>query len=183
MAKQKQGYHLEPTYSSSVRIRDLALRTSQKRWTIGRSGDRGSGISLLAARQDDDDYIVALYGWPEQTIPLSVLARNQTKDFWTWNLAVSGSGKRTWKESWVKKRSWEAVGDGTAGRRVSRRVGVEPRRDAVDFGDSSREDRVQRRRSSQEMSAFQLLVKFSLVTHASVGPHMHVVLHTPPALG
>ena len=26
---------------------------------------------------------VALYGWPEQTIPLSVSARNQTKDFWT----------------------------------------------------------------------------------------------------
>ena len=28
--------------------------------------------------------LVALYGWPaKQTIPLSVLARNQTKDFWT----------------------------------------------------------------------------------------------------
>ena len=82
------------------------------------------------------------------------------------------------------QRSWQAVGDGTAERRVSRRVGVEPRTDAVDSGDSSREDRVQRRRSSQEMSAFQLLVEFSLVTHASVSPHMHVVLHTPPsALG
>ena len=58
------------------------------------------------------------------------------------------------------------------------RVGVEPRRDAVDSGDSSRQDRVQRRRLSQKMSAFQLLVEFSLVTHASVSPHMHVVLHT-----
>ena len=29
-----------------------------------------------------------------------------------------------------------------------------------------------------KMSAFQLLVEFSLVTHASVSPHMHVVLHT-----
>ena len=28
-----------------------------------------------------------------------------------------------------------------------------------------------------KMSAFQLLVEFSLVTHASVSPHMHVVLH------
>ena len=37
------------------------------------------------------------------------------------------------------------------------RVGVEPRTDAVDSGDSSREDRVQRKRSSQEMPAFQLL--------------------------
>ena len=28
------------TYSSSVRIRDVTLRTCQKKWTIGRSGDR-----------------------------------------------------------------------------------------------------------------------------------------------
>ena len=55
MAEQKQGDQLEPTYSSSVRIRDAALRTYQKRWTIGRSGERGSGISVLAAHQDDDD--------------------------------------------------------------------------------------------------------------------------------
>ena len=46
---------------------------------------------------------VALYGWPEQTIPLFVSAWNQTKDFWTWNLAVSGSCKGTRKESWVEK--------------------------------------------------------------------------------
>ena len=43
---------------SCVRMRDVALRTSQKRWTIGRSGKRGSGISVLAARHDDDgDFI------------------------------------------------------------------------------------------------------------------------------
>ena len=29
---------------------------------------------------------------PKQTIQLSVLTRNQTKDSWTWNLAVPGSG-------------------------------------------------------------------------------------------
>ena len=55
MAEQKQDNQLEPTYSSSVRIRGVALRTYQKRWTIGRSGERGSGISVLAARHDDDD--------------------------------------------------------------------------------------------------------------------------------
>ena len=54
MAEQKKGDKLELTYSSSVRIRDVALRTCQKRWTIERSGDRGSGISVLEARQDDD---------------------------------------------------------------------------------------------------------------------------------
>ena len=31
------------TYSSSVRIRDVALKTCQRRWTIGRSGKRGQG--------------------------------------------------------------------------------------------------------------------------------------------
>ena len=34
---------------------NVDLRTSQKRWTIGRSGERGSGISVLVARHDDDD--------------------------------------------------------------------------------------------------------------------------------
>ena len=30
-------------------------KTCQMRWTIERSGERGSGISVLAARHDDDD--------------------------------------------------------------------------------------------------------------------------------
>ena len=55
MAKQKQDGQLEHTYNSSVRIRDVALKTCQKRWTIQRSDERGSGISMLAARHDDDD--------------------------------------------------------------------------------------------------------------------------------
>ena len=55
MAKQKQDNQLEHTYSSYVRIRDVALKTCQKRWMTGRSGDRGSGISVLAARHDDYD--------------------------------------------------------------------------------------------------------------------------------
>ncbi len=40
---------LEHTHSSYVRIRDVALKTSQRRLMIGRSGERGSGISVLAA--------------------------------------------------------------------------------------------------------------------------------------
>ena len=55
MAEQKQDDQLEHTCSSSVRIRDVALKTCQRRRTIGRSGERGSGISVLAARHDDDD--------------------------------------------------------------------------------------------------------------------------------
>ena len=43
------------TISSYVRIRDVVLKTYLGRWTIGRSGERGSGISVLPARYDDDD--------------------------------------------------------------------------------------------------------------------------------
>ena len=55
IAKQKQDDQLEHTYSSYVRIRDVALKTCQRRLTIGRSGERASRISVLAARHDDDD--------------------------------------------------------------------------------------------------------------------------------
>ena len=55
MVKQKQDDQLEHTYSSYVRIRDVALKNYQKRWMIGRSGERGSEISVLVARHDDDD--------------------------------------------------------------------------------------------------------------------------------
>ena len=54
MVEQKKDDQLEHTYSSYVRIRDVALKTCQRRWTIGRSGERGSGISVLVARHDDD---------------------------------------------------------------------------------------------------------------------------------
>ena len=33
----------------------VAMKTYQKRWTIGRSGERVTGISVPAARHDDDD--------------------------------------------------------------------------------------------------------------------------------
>ena len=45
----------EHTFSSYVRIRDVVLKTYLGQWTIGRSGERGSGISVLPARDDDDD--------------------------------------------------------------------------------------------------------------------------------
>ena len=39
-----------------VRIRDVALWTCQKRWTIERSDERGSEISVLTAWHDDDEW-------------------------------------------------------------------------------------------------------------------------------
>ena len=72
MAKQKQDDQLEHTYSSYVRIRDVTLKTCWKRWMIGRSGGRGSGISVLAARHDDDDDEEEdIYIWTNK-IPLQV---------------------------------------------------------------------------------------------------------------
>ena len=52
---QKQDDHHEHTFSSYVRIRVAALKTYLGRSTIGRSGERGSGISVLPVRYDDDD--------------------------------------------------------------------------------------------------------------------------------
>ena len=54
MDEERQDDQLDPTYSSSVSIRDVALKTCQKQWTIGRSGERGSGIPVLMAQRDDD---------------------------------------------------------------------------------------------------------------------------------
>ena len=46
---------------TAVRILDVALKTCLRRWTIGKSGERGSGISVPAERHDDDDDDQMLY--------------------------------------------------------------------------------------------------------------------------
>ena len=73
MAKQKQDDQLEHTFCSYVKIRGVALKTCQRRWMIGRSGERWSGISVLAARNDDydDDSI--------QQYPFVCIQRNGSK--------------------------------------------------------------------------------------------------------
>ena len=60
MDDQKQDDQLEPTSNSFVPTQDVALKTYQKQWTIERSGRRGSGISMLMARQDDDGVYVTV---------------------------------------------------------------------------------------------------------------------------
>ena len=55
MAVRRQDDQHEHTFSSYVRIQDVVLKTCLGRRTIGRSGERGSGISVLPARHDDDD--------------------------------------------------------------------------------------------------------------------------------
>ena len=58
MAVQKQDDQHEHTFSSYVRIRDVVLKSYLGQWTIERSGERGSGISVLPARHDDDDIVL-----------------------------------------------------------------------------------------------------------------------------
>ena len=41
MDEQRQDVQLEPTYSSPVPIRNVALKTYQKKLTIGRCGEKG----------------------------------------------------------------------------------------------------------------------------------------------
>ena len=55
MDKQRHDDQLELTDSSSVPIQDVDLRTCRKQWTKRRGGERELGISVLIARDDDDD--------------------------------------------------------------------------------------------------------------------------------
>ena len=49
MSEQRLDDQLEPTYNSSVSIRDVSLKTCRKQWMIGRGGKGGPGISVLIA--------------------------------------------------------------------------------------------------------------------------------------
>ena len=86
MAGQKQDDQLEHTFSSYVRILDVALKTCQRRWTIGRSGESGSGIFVLAARHvvdddDDDDIICNKFCWVAR-YSLKDLIHSLTRPIW-----------------------------------------------------------------------------------------------------
>ena len=82
MAVQKHADQHEHTFSSCVRIRDAVPKTCQGRWTIGRSGERGSGISVLPARHDDDDDIDKIKRSFFQAAVVSILLYGCT----TWTL-------------------------------------------------------------------------------------------------
>ena len=55
MDEHRLDVQLEPTYSSSVPIQVVALRTCWKPWTIGKCGERWSEKSVLIAQHHDDD--------------------------------------------------------------------------------------------------------------------------------
>ena len=61
MAVQKQDDQHEHIFSNYVRIQDVVQKTCLRRWTRGKSGERGSGISVLPAWHDDDDILNHMY--------------------------------------------------------------------------------------------------------------------------
>ena len=81
MAGQKQDDQLEHTFSTYVRIWDVALKICQRRWTIERNGERGSGISVLAARHDDDIYI---YIYSKLVCLATLMSSDRTKQICLW---------------------------------------------------------------------------------------------------
>ena len=58
MDEQTQDDQLEPTYSGSVPIRNVALETCRKQMTIEKGGEKGSEISVLIVRHDDDELLL-----------------------------------------------------------------------------------------------------------------------------
>ena len=62
--------------------RDVALRTCQRRWRIGKSGERGSGLSVLAARHDDDDLFSI--AWTDSTDLFNSFSTTSPFNHHTW---------------------------------------------------------------------------------------------------
>ena len=94
MAGQKQDDQFKHTYNSSVRIRDVALKTCQRRWRIGRSGERGSGISVPVARYDDDYDCYTSYEMTDQFLWFQLQMNSYSSN---WKL------KPDWHSWWISK--------------------------------------------------------------------------------
>ena len=61
MAVKNQNDQHEHAFSNYMRIQDVVQKTCLRRWTIRKSGERGSGISVLPARHDDDDEVYTIF--------------------------------------------------------------------------------------------------------------------------
>ena len=64
MDEQRQDDQLEPICSGSVPILNVALKTCRKQLTIEKGGKWGSGISVLMAQHNDDDFLVDSFSFP-----------------------------------------------------------------------------------------------------------------------
>ena len=57
MNEQRLNDQLEPTYNSSVSLRDVAPKTCRKQLMIEKGSEKSSEISVLMARHDNDDRV------------------------------------------------------------------------------------------------------------------------------
>ena len=95
--------------TTSTNIHSTAMwgyvKTCQRRWTIGRSGRRGSGISVLAARPDDDDdgdsifrqivtKLSLMHGWIPSRYYLSCL--DWIWEQWQWRCTLDSPEPHDW---------------------------------------------------------------------------------------
>ena len=107
--EQRQDDQLEPTFHSSVPIRNVALMTCRKQWTMGKGRKRRLGMSVLIAWQDDadDDNDVCvcavtpayIYIYMCVCVCLRILGRVFTR-IHIFPLSVDGEG-------WDEEREWE----------------------------------------------------------------------------
>ena len=81
MDEQRQDDQLEPTYSSSVPIQEVVLKTCQKQWMIEKGGNKGSGIAVQMAQHHDDDIKVTI----------SVICLYTVCSIWPMNRTLSGA--------------------------------------------------------------------------------------------
>ena len=88
--EQRQDVKLEYTSSSSLQILDAVRKTCQKQWTIGRGSERGSEISVLIARHDDDDDIyIYIYIDTRHILVKSICGWSFHWEFWNFDLECS----------------------------------------------------------------------------------------------
>ena len=91
MAEQKQDDQHKHTFSSYVRIRDVVLKTYLGRWTIWRSGERGSGISVLPARYDDDDEMIKQFYFQQLNWACHLYCKVSNSSIWPIDRILSGT--------------------------------------------------------------------------------------------
>ena len=111
MAVQKQDDQHEHSFSNYVRIRDVVQKTCLRRWTIGKSGERGSGISVLPARHDDDDDDSSRYlQWRSSMLEYSVAGYRRQVFLLYWPCALCGRlPKRVRKNSSLEEDGINAL--------------------------------------------------------------------------
>ena len=103
MAVQKQDDQHEHTFSSYVRIRDVVQKTCLRRWTIGKSGERGSGISVLPARHDDDDIYAHTHALTDTQLPPPTLFCLKIIPIWL------DCEKKTFRNNYVKECKYKKI--------------------------------------------------------------------------